>query len=92
MKVISYILFAIISGFCLNLDNSLGKTPQMGWNSWNKFGCNINEKLIIDTIDAIINTGLAEAGYKYINLDDCWQISRDSEGKIIADLYLFQME
>jgi alpha-galactosidase len=43
----------------------------MGWNSWNKFGCNINEELIISTIDALNSSGLLEAGYKYINLDDC---------------------
>ena len=79
------IILILVISYYYGLDNGLGETPQMGWNSWNKFGCNINEKLIIDTIDAIINTGLAEAGYKYINLDDCWQISRDSEGKIIAD-------
>ena len=77
------ILFLISTSFCL--DNGLGKTPPMGWNSWNKFGCNINEKLIRDTIDAIVNTGLAAAGYKYVNLDDCWQSSRDSNGKIVVD-------
>ena len=85
MKAISYILFAIIFGFCLNLDNSLGKTPQMGWNSWNKFGCNINEKLIKDTIDTLYDSGLIEAGYNYINLDDCWQIARDENGVIVPD-------
>ena len=77
------ILFLISTSFCL--DNGLGRTPPMGWNSWNKFGCNINEKLIRDTIDAIVNTGLAAAGYKYVNLDDCWQSSRDSNGKIVVD-------
>ena len=86
MKII---LLIIILGYTLSLNNGLGKTPQMGWNSWNKFACNINEKLIIETIDALVNTGLAKAGYKYINLDDCWQISRDSEGKIIVDPFAF---
>ena len=61
----------------------------MGWNSWNKFACNINEKLIRDTIDALVNTGLAQAGYKYVNLDDCWQVSRDSNGKIVVDQKAF---
>jgi hypothetical protein len=40
----------------------------MGWNSWNKFACNLNETLILDTAQAIIDTGLAKLGYNYINL------------------------
>jgi len=67
------------------LDNGLGLTPQMGWNSWNHFGCDINEQLIRDTIDTLVSSGLAAAGYKYVNLDDCWQVSRDVDGKIVAD-------
>ncbi|KAH3744287.1 alpha galactosidase [Pelomyxa schiedti] len=67
------------------LDNGLGLTPQMGWNSWNHFGCNINEDLIRQTIDALVDTGLASAGYKYVNLDDCWQSARDDNGTIIPD-------
>ena len=79
--------FTIIGIFELvyNLDNGLGRTPQMGWNTWNKFQCNINEELIRDSIDALNASGLIEAGYKYINLDDCWQKSRDENGKIIPD-------
>ena len=69
--------------YCLN--NGLGRTPQMGWNSWNKFGCNIDEQLIIDTIDTLNSSGLVEAGYKYINLDDCWQSYRDEQGIIHPD-------
>ena len=78
-------LLIVSLSYILSLDNGLGKTPQMGWNSWNKFACNINEKLIIDTIDALVDTGLAEAGYNYVNLDDCWQSGRDSNGRIIVD-------
>jgi hypothetical protein len=47
------------------LNNGLGLTPQMGWNSWNHFGCNINEKLIQQTADIIVSSGLAAAGYQY---------------------------
>ena len=57
----------------------------MGWNSWNKFGCDINEKLIKETIDTLAASGLKEAGYNYINLDDCWQKYRDENGVIIPD-------
>jgi len=60
--------------------------PQMGWNSWNKFACEITEELIKDTADALVSTGLAELGYKYVNLDDCWQAAeRDASGMIQAD-------
>jgi alpha-galactosidase len=57
----------------------------LGWNSWNKFGCNIDEKLIRSTIDNLISSGLAAAGYTYVNLDDCWQASRAADGTIVPD-------
>ena len=72
---------------CLN--NGLGLTPQMGWNSWNKFGCKITEKIIIDTIDALESKGFIKVGYNYINLDDCWQKSRYKNGTIIPDYAVF---
>ncbi|KAJ1694129.1 hypothetical protein LUZ63_010827 [Rhynchospora breviuscula] len=66
------------------LENGHGRTPQMGWNSWNHFGCNINEQLIRQTADAMVNTGLASLGYKYINIDDCWgESSRDYQGNLV---------
>ncbi len=63
----------------------LALTPPMGWNSWNKFGCDINEKIIRETADAIVSSGMKDAGYGYVIIDDCWQTSRDSLGFIIAD-------
>ncbi|KAL5198336.1 hypothetical protein ABZP36_001848 [Zizania latifolia] len=51
------------------VDNGLGRTPQMGWSSWNHFGCGINEMVIRSTVDALVSTGLANAGYTYVNLD-----------------------
>jgi alpha-galactosidase len=56
----------------LALDNGLGLTPQMGWNSWNHYGCDVSETLIRKTADAVVQTGLAAAGYTYVNIDDCW--------------------
>lgn len=50
----------------------------MGWNSWNKFGCNIDEKLINETAELLVSTGLRDKGYKYLNLDDCWQFTRNN--------------
>lgn len=58
----------------LAVDNGMGRTPPMGWNSWNRFACNINETLIRQTADLLVSTGLADKGYKFLNLDDCWQI------------------
>jgi alpha-galactosidase len=63
----------------------LADTPPMGWNSWNKFGCDVSEKLIRDTADAMVKSGLRDAGYVYINIDDCWQGQRDTEGFIQPD-------
>jgi alpha-galactosidase len=67
------------------LDNGLARTPPMGWNSWNKFGCNVSEKLIKEMAEALVSSGMKDAGYEYIVIDDCWQVDRDSEGNIIAD-------
>jgi alpha-galactosidase len=57
----------------------------MGWNSWNTFGCNINEALIRETTDAIVASGMRDAGYLYVNIDDCWHGERDSQGFIQPD-------
>lgn len=68
------------------LDNGLGNVPQMGWNTWNKFGCSINEQLIKDSADTLIAVGLADLGYNYVNLDDCWhETERDSMGHLVPD-------
>jgi alpha-galactosidase len=67
------------------LDNGLVKTPPMGWNSWNKFGCNVSEELIKQIADAMVSNGMKDAGYQYIVIDDCWQVDRDSQGNIIPD-------
>jgi len=58
----------------------------MGWNSWNHFRCpGLNEGVVKTTVTLFKSTGLSDAGYNYINLDDCWQISRNSSGYIEAD-------
>lgn len=63
----------------------LANTPQMGWNSWNKFGCNIDERLIRETADAMVRLGMRDAGYQYVNIDDCWHGVRDKDGNIQPD-------
>lgn len=63
----------------------LALTPPMGWNSWNKFACNIDENLIKEMADAMVSSGMKDAGYTYINIDDCWHGERDANGFITAD-------
>ncbi|MFP4549057.1 MAG: glycoside hydrolase family 27 protein, partial [Fidelibacterota bacterium] len=65
--------------------DELAKTPPMGWNSWNKFACDVSEDLIKEMADAMVASGMKDAGYEYIVIDDCWQIARDTEGNIIVD-------
>jgi hypothetical protein len=67
------------------LDNGLARTPPMGWNSWNKFACNVSESLIREAADALVSSGMKDAGYQYVVIDDCWQVSRDAEGNIVPD-------
>jgi alpha-galactosidase len=68
------------------LDNGLAKTPPMGWNSWNKFGGNINETQIKQMADAMVSSGMKDAGYIYLNLDDNWMAStRDASGNLRGD-------
>ncbi|KAJ6857825.1 alpha-galactosidase-like [Populus alba x Populus x berolinensis] len=70
--------------------NGLGLAPPMGWNSWNHFHCNIEEKLIRETADAMVSSGLAALGYEHVNLDDCWaELNRDSEGNLVPKASTF---
>ena len=72
------------------LDNGLGKVPQMGWNTWNKFACDIDEDLIKQTIDSLVDLGLDKIGYNYVNLDDCWMLpERTDDGHFIPDPQAF---
>jgi len=61
------------AGPAAGVSNGLAQTPPMGWSSWNNFAENINEQLIIETIDAMAGNGMHAAGYNYVNLDDGWQ-------------------
>ncbi|RZM00116.1 MAG: glycoside hydrolase family 27 protein, partial [Sphingomonas sp.] len=65
--------------------NGLALTPPMGWNSWNKFNCRIDEKTVRAVADGIVSTGMKDAGYTYVVVDDCWHGQRDKDGFIGAD-------
>ena len=68
----------------LPLKHDIGRTPALGWNSWNTFGCNLTDQLIRDMADAMVASGMKDAGYEYINIDDCWQGERDARGYLTA--------
>lgn len=71
-------------------DNGVALTPPMGWSSWNLFRNKINENLIYETALAMKNSGLADCGYQFINLDDCWMSSmRDENGRLQSDFVTF---
>lgn len=80
--------------FILLLSNSihaqkfegLAPTPPMGWNSWNTFEANIHEDLIKQIADIIVSSGMKDAGYEYVVVDDGWEaLTRDSEGNLVPD-------
>jgi alpha-galactosidase len=81
--------FVLVGSFAaipaLALDNGLAKTPPMGWNSWNKFACDVSEELTRSIANAMVTSGLKNAGYEYVVIDDCWQVGRDDQGNIIPD-------
>ncbi|WP_410608359.1 glycoside hydrolase family 27 protein [Amycolatopsis sp. lyj-109] len=65
------------------LENGVARTPPMGWNTWNTFGCGISESLIRQTVDALAGTGMAALGYQYVVVDDCWfDPNRDAQGNL----------
>ncbi len=65
--------------------NGLARTPPMGWNSWNKFGGAVSDSLVRETADALVASGLGDAGYRYINIDDGWQGGRDAAGRPVPN-------
>ena len=70
--------------------SDVSPSPIMGWSSWNMLRNHISEDAIYDTAQVLVKTGLADAGYRYVNIDDCWQSSqRDENGELQGDLETF---
>lgn len=92
-KSILFVAIAMLLFGSMNLRaqkfEHLADTPAMGWNSWNKYQCNINEDLLKGIADAMVSTGLKDAGYQYVNLDDGWHGQRDADGFIQCDAKKF---
>src|SRR5258708_4300043 len=83
-------LFAVLVLFAggagsVGAGEGLAPTPPMGRNSWNKFGCDVSEKLLNATAGPLVTTATRDAGYQDLVVDDCWQVKRDDKGRIVAD-------
>ena len=84
MKVMAFAI--CVTSFSSEGANKLALTPPMGWNSWNAFEADIDEKKIRQMADAMVDSGMRDAGYTYLVLDDGWMAgSRDSDGNLVAD-------
>ena len=81
-KMSLLLLLCLLPAAVQSYDNGLGRTPQMGWNSWNHYNCSVNQTVLTATADAFVSLGLPQFGYTYVNVDDCWAGSRDSAGNI----------
>ena len=66
-------------------DNALARTPPMGWNSWNKFAGKVDDKTVREIADAMVSSGMKDAGYTYVNIDDTWEGQRDAQGNITSN-------
>lgn len=77
------LISAAVAGVALN--NGVGRTPTLSWNSWNTFACSVNETLMIETMDLLVSLNLSQAGFDTCGIDDCWAFSRDANGVIQSD-------
>lgn len=68
----------------------LALTPPMGFNNWNAFGCDVSEKLIKETADILVSSGLKDVGYEFVNIDDCWALrDRGEDGRLVPNPQTF---
>jgi alpha-galactosidase len=68
----------------VGLAQGLAPTPPMGWNSWNYFGCSVSANVVRLMADAMVENGMKDAGYRYMNIDDCWaEKERDEQGNVV---------
>ncbi len=88
MKIKGLVVIAVLFFASANAQKfeGLALTPPMGWNSWNTFQTNISEQLVKETADKMVSSGMKDAGYEYLVLDDGWMaMERDSEGNLVPD-------
>ncbi len=88
MKKSLFFVFALLSALMSSGQKAegLAQTPPMGWNSWNTFGVDIDENLVIGVVDSMASMGFRDAGYNYVVIDDGWMLKqRDKNGNLVAD-------
>lgn len=82
-----------LSHALISSDGITGRVPAMGWNSWNEYACDINETIFLTVAERLISLGLADLGYNYVNIDDCWsdkEKRRDNvTGRLLPDYSKF---
>jgi hypothetical protein len=83
------LVFIALAATSAALDNGAGLLPALGWSTWNTFGGNVNDALLRESADTMVSSGLRDAGYEYINLDDGWCVGRNATGYMVADPKLF---
>src|SRR4051812_50193101 len=75
-----------VAGPAAARDRSLARTPPMGWNSWYGYWCGVTEDDVLANARALVTSGLAARGYRYVNVDGCWSAkTRDSHGRLRAN-------
>lgn len=79
------LVLLFLFSFFFNINAQKVKPPIMGWSSWNNFRIHIDEKMIREQADAMVSSGLYEAGYRFINIDDGYFEGRDSLGYLVAE-------
>ncbi len=77
-----FILVMLLTVAAVGVRAQVAATPPMGWNSWNFFAGKVTDKDIRDTADLLVSTGMRDAGYVYVNIDDTWEGKRDGQGRI----------
>src|SRR3954451_14457898 len=86
LALVAAALALALPGSAAAVSDGLARTPPMGWSSWNHFGCAIDERTVRETADALVRSGMRDAGYRYVNVDDCWMAAtRDASGGLRAN-------
>lgn len=92
LLIFASVLFSGYEASAKVLSGDIGRLPSLGFNSWNAFGCNINEDIFLNAARVLVDEGLKDAGYTYVNIDDCWSVKsgRDNDtGRILPDYTKF---
>lgn len=77
----------------LTSPGGVGRLPALGWNSWNEYACDINETVFLEVAHLMVDLGLRDLGYEYVNIDDCWsdpdRRRDETTGEIVVDAKKF---